>query len=247
MNKQQALAAVERLSQKIEKGETDLDSWKWARAKAMFDASDAGATQREIGKSAGLNQRNVGRHIAVWRMFEAVPASNRPAYTKAYDEATDFDRDEAQARTDRARAKKVVADEEEREKLVKSLSDKEVKALAKTAKTESKERSKEKVEELRRKVEDSEFDFETLSNLGLWPDIAREAKKLKKGLHEIKVWLELHGHQDVPDPDGGKTEKAAEIILDALGAEKGEIDHAFSEVGVGVSIEAGFERLLSDK
>jgi anti-sigma28 factor (negative regulator of flagellin synthesis) len=245
MNKQQALAAVERLSQKIEKGETDLDSWKWARAKAMADASDAGATQREIGKSAGMGKDAAARHLKVWAVYGTSP--NRPPYTKAYDEATGFDRDEAQARTDRARAKKVVADEGEREKLVKSLSDKEVKALAKTAKTESKERSKEKVEELRRKVEDSEFDFETLSNLGLWPDIAREAKKLKKGLHEIKVWLELHGHQDVPDPDGGKTEKAAEIILDALGAEKGEIDHAFSEVGVGVSIEAGFERLLSDK
>lgn len=110
MNRKTALARVEALSRKIASGETSVEQWKWQRSEAMTVATDARATQREIAKAAGIDQRTVGRHIAVWRAFEEVPASSRPPYADAFDEVTGFDREAAQTRTDNARTRKVLTD-----------------------------------------------------------------------------------------------------------------------------------------
>lgn len=108
MNKEQALQKVETLSRKIATGETSLEQWKWQRAEAMAQAADAGATQREIARRAGgIDQAEVSRHVRVWR--DAGTASPRPDWKTAFDNATGFDRDAAQERTDRARTKRILA------------------------------------------------------------------------------------------------------------------------------------------
>jgi hypothetical protein len=104
------------------------------------------------------------------------------------------------------------------------------------------------VEKMRDKIRDSDHDFDRDATLGFGPDIHDEQTKLIRKLAEIKAWLEEHGDEMIPDPDGKEEPVSTrELMLGSLASSKGEIDLAFSEVGVGTSIEAGFNRLLSDK
>jgi hypothetical protein len=79
---------------------------------------------------------------------------------------------------------------------------------------------------------------ETKGDMSFAPTITDETKALVKKLAVIKQFLDLHGSEKVADPDGGEAETQAELTLDALQAHKGEIDLAFSEVGVGASFDS---------
>lgn len=90
-------------------------------------------------------------------------------------------------------------------------------------------------------------DFDRATDLGLRPSLYREKNALVAKLGEIKTWLDRHGDELVPDPDGGPAETQTALAHGALNADKGEIDLAFSEVGVGTSIEQGINDLLRGK
>lgn len=104
--KERALAKVSKLSAKIEGAELSLNEWKWARAEAMAEASDVGATQEEIGEAAGMNRDSARRHIRIWNAYGTY--ASKPSYSEAFDDVTGFDRDAAQERTDAARTKRTL-------------------------------------------------------------------------------------------------------------------------------------------
>ncbi len=108
MGKQEALERVSALSQKIANGEMSLDQWKWQRAEAMAQASESGATQREIAEVAGISQPAVNRHLKVW--LDKGALSDRTSYSEAYDAVTGFDREAAQARVDIAATRRTLTD-----------------------------------------------------------------------------------------------------------------------------------------
>lgn len=131
LTKSQALERVSSLSRKIDKGELDLDSWKWQRAKAMAAAADVGATQREIAKAAGLTLAASQRHLKVGKLDPGTWSS----YSDAFDDLNGFDRDAAQARTDRSRAARVFAEQplEHVERIIDQLPPERKRAVAAAA------------------------------------------------------------------------------------------------------------------
>lgn len=79
-----------------------------------------------------------------------------------------------------------------------------------------------------------------------WPNIHSEERALLRKLDEIKTWLDQHGDEIVPEPSGeAAPEPARNIMLDGLRSDKARIDSAFADLGVGTSIEEGFNSLLS--
>lgn len=194
--------------------------------------ADPSLSTRDIAARVGLAHSSVAR-ILKWAGGGAAAA-------------TPFARVEGDtARKDREAAKRVLreAPMETVEKIISDLPPKRQRQVAAAA---GDEKAK-KITEMAEAVEHGDFDFDKVTDLGFWPSLYDEKRKLLAKLAEMAAWLAEHGDKLVPDPEG-KTdpELARDIMLGTLTADKGEIDLAFSELGVGTSIEEGMSRLLRD-
>lgn len=91
-----------------EKDEASANNHRWAAAERMAALADSGDSHRVIAEHVGLDQRRVGRYIAVWRRHGGADPPHRPRWTDAM-----IEEDPAQsAESMRRRAVRQVAREE---------------------------------------------------------------------------------------------------------------------------------------
>lgn len=201
-------------------------------AAEMQSAKDAGATWVEIADALGREASWV-RRIVSWAKTAANGEAAHPP----------FGGPAVRDRADRYAAKKVLADApmEQIEQIVAKLPPERQSQIAAAAGSAHHK----KLSEMRESVQRSDFDFDKATDLGFPPDLHEEKRKLIAKLEVIKQYLAQHGNKVVPatGPDD-EDDLMRDIILDGLKADKGEIDLAFSEIGVGVSIEEGLSDLL---
>jgi hypothetical protein len=88
MSYRQDVAEVRRLTKAIDKGEADVESWKWARAERLAEMVEVGHSRRELSRDTGLSPNTVSRSVAIWERWGVSAATHRPTYVEAFNEVT---------------------------------------------------------------------------------------------------------------------------------------------------------------
>lgn len=73
-------AHVDALEKQTEELVKELEASRWKLAEWLYDASEAGATQRPLAKKVGKSQSLVSHYTTLWRNHKDQPDAERPPF-----------------------------------------------------------------------------------------------------------------------------------------------------------------------